>query len=278
MNNFTRTTTKTLAMLIATAAPLTLTTPSLAAGPEHNHAADAKAPTMDAKAKKIWDKSNKATLGENAEKREVKTVRMTGTMSLPAQGINADMNILIVSGKGMVLNIEIPGLGAFNQGVSGDVVWSSDMMSGPKILDEDEAGILLDQMDLYADLNWEEHYESISYKGQETLTMPDDTKIETDVLELTSIKDQTVTTNYYASDTGLLARTDTLTAMAGSKIPSTSYTSDYREIEGMMFAFTTVASVGPNKQLIEFTEIDINGEVDDSELELPEDIKELLED
>lgn len=264
-------------MLIATAAPLTLTTPALA-GPEHNHAADAKAPSMDAKAKKVWDRANKVTLGEDAEKREVKTVRMTGTMSLPAQGINADMNILIVSDKGMVLSFEIPGLGAFNQGVSGDVVWSSDMMSGPKILDEDEAGVLLDQMDLYANLNWEEHYESISYKGQETVTMPDDSKVETDVLELTSIEDQTVTTNYYASDTGLLIRTDTLTAMAGSKIPSTSYTSDFREIEGMMFPFKTVASVGPNQQLIEFTEIDINGEVDDNELELPEDIKELLED
>lgn len=277
MKKFTRTTTKTLAMLIATAAPMALTSSAIA-GPEHNHAADAKAPSMDAKAKKIWDRANLATLGENAEQREVKTVRMVGTMSMPAQGITADMNILLVAEKGMTLSFEIPGLGAFNQGVLGDVVWSNDIMSGPRILDEDEAMVLLDQMDLYANLNWEEHYESITYKGQETVTMPDDTEIKADVLDLTSIKDQTVTTNYYASDTGLLIRTDTLTAMAGSKIPSTSYTSDYRELEGMMFPFKTVASVGPNQQLIEFSEITVNGEVDESELELPEDIKELLED
>ncbi len=272
----------TLAMLLAAAMPMILSTPALA-GPGHGHSEEVAkttdAPTMDAKAKAVWDKSIKASLSENAEERGVKTMRLTGTMSMPAQGINATMNIFIAKDQGMRLDMEIPGIGSFEQGISGDVAWSNNMMEGPKIIEGDEAKQLFKQLDLYADLNWEKYYQSITFKGQETITLPDDTEMQTNVLELVSIDNGTVSTQYYNADTGLLAKAvSTVAIPGGGEMPSTAYTTKYREIEGLMIPFKTVSSSGPMKQIIEFSEVLVNDEIKDGELDLPEDIKELLED
>ena len=270
-----------LTMLLAAAMPMIVSNPVLA-GPGHDHGSETvttDAPTMDAKAKAVWDKAIDETLGENAEEEPIKTMRLAGTMLIPAQGITATMNILIASGQGMHVSMEIPGIGAFEQGVSGDVVWSSNMMEGPKIVEGDEAKQLIKQLDLYADLNWEKYYQSITFNGQETITLPDDTEIQTNVLELVSIDDGTISTQYYNTDTGLLAKAvSTVATPGGGEMPSTIFPTDYREIEGFMIPFKTISSSGPMQQIIEFSEVLVNDEIKDSELDLPEEIKELMED
>jgi len=268
-------------MLLAAAMPMFLSN-SVLAGPGQDHGSEAvatDAPTMDAKARAVWDKSIKASLSENAEEEWVKNMRLTGTMLIPAQSITANMNILIAKDLGMHVSMEIPGLGPFEQGVSGEVAWSSNMMEGPKIVEGDEAKQLIKQLDLYADLHWEKYYQSISFNGQETITLPDDTEIQTNVLELVSIDDGTISTQYYNADTGLLAKAvSTVSIPGGGKMPSTAYTTDYRDIEGIMIPFKTISSSGPMKQIIEFTEVLVNDEIKDGELDLPEEIKELMED
>lgn len=227
---------KALSILAAAMMPLAFTTPALASGPEHNHASsDAKAatPTIDKEAKKVWDKALKASIGKEARDNAIKSMRLVGTMSIPSQGINAEMNVLIATDQGMRLVMEIPGLGAFEQGMTGDVAWSSNMMEGPKILEGAEAEQFQKQGDIYADLHWDQYYQSITYIGEETVTMPDDSEIATNALELRSITDGTVSTSYYNAETGLLVKSVTeVTIAGGAKIPSTSYTSDYREVGG----------------------------------------------
>lgn len=267
----------TLAMLIAAAMPLTLTSAVLA-GPDSS-VKEAVAPKMDAKAKAVWDRSIEATLSENAKDEWVKSMRLIGTMSVPAQGISAEMNILIAADQGMHLSLVLPGMGTFEQGVSGDVAWSSNMMEGPKILDGDEADQLIKEIDLYADLHWDRYYSSITYKGEETIAMPDDTEVKASVLELTNTKDGSLSTQYFDMKTGLLVMAETTVSIpGGGKVPSTAYTMDYREIEGIMIPFKTISSSGPMQQIIEFSKIEVNGEIAEGELDLPEDVQELLED
>lgn len=233
----------------------------------------------DAKANAVWIRSLEATMGETINQ-DVQSMRLTGSMSMPAQGINASMNILIVPNTGMHMVMEIPGLGAFEQGVTGDIAWSNDMMSGPKIFDEDEAKQYIKQIDIYADLHWDQYYQSITYKGEETIAMPDDTEVMTSVLELISIDDDegTPSTQYYDVETGLLVKATTIAVIAGgAKAPTTAYTMDYRDIGGILMPFKTISSVGPMQNIIEFTSVEVNVEVGDNELDLPEDIQELIE-
>lgn len=233
---------------------------------------------MDAKAQKVWDRSVESTMGKHAKDRSVKTMKMVGTMSMPAQGITANMSILIAGEDGLRIDAEIPGLGAFTQGVSDGVAWSNDMMQGPKILEGDEAKPFLQQNDLYASLNWNEYYSSISYEGQETVTLPDDTSVEADVLKLMDIEGETESTQYYSTETGRLIKAESMAPMNGAKIPVTTYTMDYREVEGMHIPFKSITQMGPVKQVMEFSEVEVNVEIDEDQLAMPEEIKELVED
>lgn len=268
-------------LIIAAAMPLAIAAPAIA-GPEHDHSHDkmaTKAPMMDAQAKKVWDRSIKATMNGKTDQEWIESVRMTGTMNMPSQGMSADMNILIMPGSGMNLAITIPGMGAFASGVKGDVAWSSNMMEGPKILEGAEAEQMTEQMDVFADLNWEEYYSSVTYKGEEEVDMPDDTTVKAHVLELVSIKDGEVSTRYFDAESGLTVKTVATAAIpGGGTIPATTYMMDYRDVSGMMMPFKNVSSTGPMQQIIEFDTVEINGDVKPSELDLPEDVKELLED
>ena len=266
-------------LIIAAAMPLAIAAPAIA-GPEHNHdTMTADAPTMDAKAKKVWDRSIEATMNGKTDQEWIDSVRMTGTMSMPSQGISAEMNILIVPDSGMTLAITIPGMGAFASGVNGDVVWSSNMMEGPKILEGAEAKQMSEQMDVMADLHWEKYFSSVTYKGEEEIELPNDTTVNTHVLELTSITDGEVSTRYFDADSGLTVMSVTMAAIpGGGKIPATTYMLDYREVEGMMMSFKNISSTGPMQQVIEFDKVEINGDVKPGELDLPADVKELIED
>ena len=70
-----------IALLALTALPMTLTSTTLA-GPEHAHAEKAEKPSMDAKAKKIWDRSVEVTMSENAACCATDSVARCGSNSL----------------------------------------------------------------------------------------------------------------------------------------------------------------------------------------------------
>ena len=236
---------------------------------------------QDAKANKVWVRALEASMGEAGGDQAVQSMRLAGTMSMPSQGINATMNVLIAADQGVHVMMDIPGLGAFEQGLSGDVAWSTNMMEGPKVLEGAEAVQFKKQGDLYADLHWDKYYESITFKGQESVTMPDDSEVMADVLELVSIDtdNDTPSTQYFDVETGLLVKAVTTVVIAGgAKIPSTAYTMDYRDVGGLKVPFKTVSSTGPMQQIIEFSSVEINVEIGDGELTLPEEIQELLED
>lgn len=275
---------RTLALLIAATLPLSLNGAALA-GPEHNHDHDAMAtdhaaePTMDARAKKVWDKAIKATMSENATDEWVKSMRMSGSMSMPSQGIEAKLNIVMATGQGMYFEMEIPGLGSFEQGVAGDVVWSNNIMEGPKVLDGKQATQMQQQMDFYADLHWDKYFQTISYIGEETITMPDGTEVKTYNLELVSLEDGSVSNRFYDIETGLnIKASSTVEIAGGGQVPTTSYNMDFRDVEGMMFPFKTISSSGPMEQIMTFESVEVNVDLQDGELDLPEDIKELVED
>ncbi len=272
--------------MLAAAAMLT-TTPQIAqAGPGHDHGKEQKknakaehGPKMDKKAKKVWDRSIKASMGDKADEKWIQNVKSVGTMSMPAQNMSIEMTLLLAPEKGMYLDLVIPGMGSFLQGVSGDIAWSNSMMEGPKILDGAQAEQMLKQSDLFANLHWENYYSSITYKDEQTVTMPDGTEVKAHALELTDLDTEAVTTNYYDSKTDLLIKTDALTAgPGGAMIPSTSYMTDYRDIDGYMTPFKTIMSTGPMEMIIEMKSIEINADLDDDTFDLPEEIKELLED
>lgn len=276
-----RTTRFTLALIAGATIPMSLAPAAYADEPASTKATSADAKQMDADAKKVWDRSIQATMGKAAKNRDsVKNIVSVGKMSLPAQGIEAPITLTIVPGEGMRMAIEIPGMGAFDQGVYKGTAWSNNMMSGPTVMEGEEAEQLERESDFFADLHWEKYYDSVTYKGQETIELQDGTEVTADVLELDPVDSDDVNTNYYNAENGLLVKSVSMVAIpGGATVPSTSYMSDYHKLDnGMQFPHKTVIVMGPQQQILELTEITLNADIDDDALQPPAEVMEMMED
>jgi hypothetical protein len=71
---------------------------------------------------------------------------LTGTMEVVENGMKADMQMASL-GRNHALTLKIPGVGEFRNGRLGEVVWSMDPMSGPRILEGKEREDLIEPFD-----------------------------------------------------------------------------------------------------------------------------------
>ncbi len=276
-----RTTRFALAIIAGAAIPMSLAPAAIAADEPAVKAKSDESKSMDKDAKKVWDRSIKATMGKAAKDRDsVKNIVSKGKMAMPGQGIEAPLTVMIVPGEGMRMTIEIPGMGSFDQGFYKGTAWGNNMMSGPTVMDGAEADQLARESDFFADLNWQKYYDSITYKGQETITLQDGSEVTADILELDPVDTDDVNTNYYDAETGLVVKTVSMVAIPGGvTVPSTTYMSDYKKLENdMQVPHKIVAVMGPQQQVLEFTEIKVNAELEDDALQPPAEVMELMED
>ena len=88
------------------------------------------------KAQALFDAHIKAIGGRKAVEKESDGT-LTGTMEVVENGMKADMRIASL-GKNRALTMSIPNVGEFRSGRNGDIVWSMDPMSGPRILEGKE--------------------------------------------------------------------------------------------------------------------------------------------
>lgn len=84
----------------------------------------------------LFDAHIKAIGGRKAVEKESDGT-LTGSMEIVENGLKADMRMASL-GKNRALTMAIPNVGEFRSGRHGDVVWSMDPMSGPRILEGKE--------------------------------------------------------------------------------------------------------------------------------------------
>ena len=77
------------------------------------------------------------------------------------------------------------------------------------------------------------------------------------------IKTKENTFNYYNAESGLLIMTEESTTQAGNTITSITKFSDYREIDGILYAFKREINAGPQKIEFEITSVIFNEEISD---------------
>lgn len=84
----------------------------------------------------LFDAHIKAIGGRKAVEKDSEG-SITGSMEIVENGMKADMRMASL-GKNRALTMAIPSVGEFRSGRNGDVVWSMDPMSGPRILEGKE--------------------------------------------------------------------------------------------------------------------------------------------
>jgi len=237
--------------------------------PESGTTTNAQASSHDAKALEIMDKSIEATGG--AEKlSSVESMKQTGTISVPMAGLNGTMTTWVKPPDMMMTVVELPGMGTTRQGVRGDIAWSMDQMSGPRLLTEAEATELRREIDLTRSLDFREEYPTIEYVEQTTF----DGK-EAHKLRLVD-GDGAASTQYYGVDSGLLIGSERTVETQMGPTPMTMYMREYEEMGGIKQPTKMVQKVGPTEVIITIDSVSYE-KIDDAQFELPQAVKALVD-
>jgi hypothetical protein len=219
-------------------------------------------------AEDILQRSIEASGGE-ALLRAITSYRMTGTMSIPAQKISGELEVVGASGARLVVNVKIPGIGNERSGSDGTTVWSMSAMTGSRILTGAERERTLRDSDLLKELNWKQYYKSAETMGAE--------EVDGKAAYIVKLVDNAdvAETRFYNQESGLLVRQSGIVKSQMGEMKNVMHFRDFKTMGGVVMASTIEVEVMGLKQLITTTSVEINPEVSDETFALPSEIKEI---
>lgn len=219
----------------------------------------------------IIKKSIKATGGEEAYKAR-KTVVTKATMQMPGMGEGMDLTIYQVAPNKMATTVNIPGMGEQTTIFDGESAWSDSMMTGPRLMTEEEMASLKRQAAFDAQYNPEKYYESIETVGRTEYAGEDAYEL---LLKPTGSEEKI--TQYYSVESGLMLGQSFTQMTQMGEMESRITMSDYREVGDLKMPFkTTIEYPGMGMtQTLTIKSVELDAEVDPKIFEMPEEIKQL---
>ncbi len=225
--------------------------------------------TQDAKAIEILDQWIEA-IGGSEKIRETKFQTTKATLSMPAAGISGTIETYLQAPDKMLVISKIPMIGETRQGMNGNVVWSSDPMSGPRLRPEAEAKTFINEANPAYSLEFRKENPVIEYQGE----------VEFDGKQAHKIrlvnKDGLESTQYFDPESHLLRGTVAITPTPMGQVEVTTFMREYIETNGMMEPSKVVQRMGPQEFSVTIDSISYD-EIDTSMFDLPEAIKALVE-
>lgn len=205
-----------------------------------------------------------AATGGAAAYAKVKSQVATGTISMPAQGVSGKFTMISKAPDRMVMSASLPGLGEVGQGFDGKIGWAKDPFLGVRTLEGDELAQILNELVLTSDpAGWKKVYTKI-----ELLSPGKVGKVKALRVKLTP-KKGAVQTLFFDEKSGLLLRRDAVIASPQGNVPTESYYSDYRAVEGVKMAFKTRVVAGPGEQVLLVATVKNNAAIDDKSFARP---------
>jgi hypothetical protein len=220
------------------------------------------APARAQKAEEIIARYIAATGGAGAYAK-VKSQVVSGTISLPAQGISGAFSLRYKAPRMMVMNASMEGLGEIGQGYDGKTGWARDP-SGVRTLKGDELSQIISELIVSND---PASYKKVFPKME---VLPPGKVGTTPALRVKlTPKTGAPQTLYFDPKSYLLLRRDAVLASPQGKIASESYFSDYRLAGGVKVPFKTRTVVGPMEQVMQIKEVKVNTPIEDSYFKKP---------
>lgn len=191
-----------------------------------------------------------AAVGGEAAVRRHHSSRMTGTLEMPGMGLRGEVTVIAVAPYGTQMRVVIPGLGEIASGFDGTTGWSMNPMQGPRLLEGSELARLRDETDFHGEL----------LRAQRAATSRR-TVARTELggqpcyrVEVTWASGRQ-SAECYAVASGLLVGGWSHEVTATATMDVTTTLGDYREVDGVKFPTTMRLRVGPQEQLLTFTDI-----------------------
>lgn len=230
-------------------------------------AATAEAGDGDAAA--ILDRYIKVTGGADAYN-AIKNRVSHATLNFETQGITAAVTVYLARPRNMYTVTDIQNLGKIEQGTDGEVVWEMNPMSGPKIQEGDLRALMLRGANLDTQVKWREAYNSAELAGTDEVDGEPCDKV---VLTPAEGKPET---RCYDKETGLLVRTEITVPTPAGEIPMTVFTSDYKEVDGILLPFHSRIDIMGQTRTLTLEKVEHNVEIEPDRFAIPEDIRKLM--
>lgn len=207
-------------------------------------------------ANKILDDAA-AAQGSKSAFAKVKTMKMSGKISMPAQKINGTMMTMMQLPDKVYVLQEIGGIGKFEQGYDGKTGWSRDPINGLRTLAGGELKQMQNQSNEVRSSDWRSLYKAPKVLGVRKVGSADAYAVQ-----MTPIKGGKPVVTFYDIKTKLPVRTDLVVESAQGSIPTQSFISDYRLVNGLRVPFKTRQVVGATEVNVNLDSVQVNAPVD----------------
>lgn len=219
-------------------------------------------------AREIIDRFVQVTGGREAMAK-VNSRRAVGKISMPAQGVEGDLELFAARPSFMRLRMTIPGVGEIQSGYDGKVAWSMNPLTGPMLLQ----GKALEQTKADADFDAVFHLDS-RYTALETVektTFEGRPAWKIRAVRTTGDEDF----EYYDAENGLMLGAEVTRESPMGPVKATNVTADYKEFGGVKLAARIVQRLMGTEQVFTITQVEFD-KVDKSAFDLPPAIQALV--
>jgi hypothetical protein len=211
-----------------------------------------------------------AAIGGHEAVQRHESQTMTGTLSMPAAGIEGTLSVVAARPDKFLLRIEIPGIGAIRQGFDGETAWTVDPMTGPMILEGRARLQLAEQSRWDAAL-----YPAERYEVQETLGEVDFGGSRAWKVRMVTVTGME-TFEYFDVESGLLVGNEITAETPLGPIRVVARLSDYREFAGVRLPTRVEQDLGPQGKQIMTIDNVVVGTVDPSTFVLPDEVRAMV--
>lgn len=230
----------------------------------------AQAASQDAlpPARSIIDRYVEAS-GGKAALAKYQSRRATGKISMPAQGVEGEIEILAARPALMRLRMTIPGVGEIQSGYDGTVAWSINPLTGPMLMQ----GKSFEQTKADAEFDSQLHPET-QYKTLETIektTFEGRPAYKVRAVRTTGDED----VEYFDTENGLMLGAVITRESPMGPVKATHVAADYKEFGGVKVATRIVQRLMGTEQIITISEVEYDN-VDKSAFVPPPQIQALI--
>lgn len=200
--------------------------------------------------------------------RATTSMRSTGTMDMA--GMTAEVEIAARAPNLYAMKVNMANVGEVTMGFDGEVAWTDNPMTGPMILDGDQALQMIQDADFYKELNYQDRFPTretvakVDFAGQDSYKVR---LVDQNGKELHQ---------FFSVDSGLLVGFEGEQINDMGKVFVTTELSDYREIEGRKVPMTTTAKMMGMEVKVALDQVTFN-DVEGAVFELPATIQALAE-
>lgn len=161
-------------------------------------------------------------VGGAAAWKEIKSMRATGTFSLPAQKMSGTLDLMTARPARMRLRVTLEGVGKIESGYDGKVGWTIDPISGPAVLSGRELTEMADDSAFDALLYGPEFIKEFQPVGRENFGPTPAIKVKV------VLKSGTEQFEYFDVATGVVLGFEGTRATPMGNVPTTEILSNYK--------------------------------------------------